>query len=622
MEPNEVISALKLQSNDNFGIFDHSYADQTDIWESEEKSRNEYFENLPDFIPKFSDSIKKEIRLGIPSIHRRKLWFQETGGFKLYQELGTSFDWEAVKAKGNARPNTGTDFGSTIDIANFLPDSEKAELVNFLHIIWVTNPQIICSPMIPTIATILLMYMEPPLAYLSLQAMINASRDDQHWYFTLDEKSFVASGEAIQEQVNRVIPEVYRKSLELGVSLSQFVVSLFPAFFLPFSTLPVALMFFDSFALEGRKVLLRFCIGLMLQERTKLLTSTSSSDFQQVILNAIRNITNPAKAKKLIRDSFNIFLSRKHMRTSENRALSSPSNGMSRSPMRPGTFSGRLPNLMMFSGMMAFPGPLTIGGLPPLPSTPKEQRKKPSHINPSSSSNSVLKHTPGVSSLPIDQTSPLVGEIDPECLSSSSSIGFEDSGSFSSTTLPAPPSSIEAAEATNAILMQHLPTVEGGKLLTNFLFYRMREYLPPGQRYYSPYLVYQLSYDGASLSTLYSKTNKKYSYILLVKTKNSTFGIFLDKAPNIGVEGTARTFVFSADTGKFYRVKKQNNLYYSCSRENFQSGFPKPALFFDSYMKIIFSAECETFDSPSLFTTDKESEKILDIEMYELRLKR
>ncbi|EAY11072.1 TLD family protein [Trichomonas vaginalis G3] len=201
-------------------------------------------------------------------------------------------------------------FGVSPYIIKFLPEKMKPLVKDFLTALWATNKGIEYSPLLPATAVILLLFMEPPAAYASLQAMINRSQEDC-WYFTMDRKNYHKNVIAIEKSIIKKAPDVAKKANELGVNIAFLTLGLIPAFFLPFSPLPVALTFFDSFIVEGRKVLIRFITTIFKHNSVALLKCKTSKEFATILLTDMDGFTNPNHLRNFLGECFKIYMSRR-----------------------------------------------------------------------------------------------------------------------------------------------------------------------------------------------------------------------------------------------------------------------------------------------------------------------
>lgn len=294
----------------------------TDDWNAEETRRcNEVDEKDIEIFSKFKNSA----RYGLPMKIRRNAWFVASGGKDFVKSCNCENLYKLATNYSNMKnrkDNSDNLFGTLFPLSLFsLPDSVSSELKNFLSVLWANNSDITFAPLVPTVSFLLLMFLEPDLAYISIQAMINRSKKDS-WYFTLDKYHFFASIAAFEVLAKNKISKVYKKANELGIEFSSFVMPLFHFFFLPFMPLPVVMTMFDSFVIEGRKILVRFLINLLKICEKKLLIAKTKNEFICEILKAMNEISSTAKLKIFLKDSFEIQLQRKkHMIEIENEVL-------------------------------------------------------------------------------------------------------------------------------------------------------------------------------------------------------------------------------------------------------------------------------------------------------------
>lgn len=287
-------------------------------WVKHDMGREQEF-NAIHFTPQVNRPMKQKARYGIPCSMRRRWWFVASGGMSLFQQVGNV--WTAATAK------TGPKIAQVSSDAHTF----NANLVDFLQILWAKNQSIDYSPLIPSIASFLLAYMEKPLAYLSLQAMVNKSIREQY-YFTLNKDQFLASQSSFQTNLHKKAKNLVNKAIALHLNVGQIGVALFPIFFTTLP-LPIALVLFDSFIVEGRKVLYRFALNIFLQEQKKLLQASSPEQFIQIIFDAIDHINDENKLNSFIKTSFKLKIKRKeHIQAYEAQALQHQSISVSPPP--------------------------------------------------------------------------------------------------------------------------------------------------------------------------------------------------------------------------------------------------------------------------------------------------
>lgn len=312
-----------MAADGNRGFLTQISFSLTDDWNAEETRRcREVDEKVIEVFSKF----KNLARYGLPMKIRRNAWFVASGGKEFVQRSNCEDLYKLAtkySSTNNRNKFSGNLFGSIFPLSLFsLPESVSNELMNFLTVLWANNSDITFAPLIPTVSFLLLMFLEPDLAYISIQAMINRSKNDS-WYFTLDKSHFLASIAAFCVLAQNRISNIYNKAIELGIEFSSFVMSMFQFLFLPFMPLPVVMTMFDSFVIEGRKILVRFLINLLKYCEKNLLVAKTKSEFINEVLKTMNDISSTSKLKHFLKDSFDISLQRKkHMIAIENKVLS------------------------------------------------------------------------------------------------------------------------------------------------------------------------------------------------------------------------------------------------------------------------------------------------------------
>lgn len=551
MNKEEINENFKLESTEAFGVVSYDQVMGEAEWKAEELSRMKAFSKYQPFVKEITESIKEVMRFGVPCPHRRKMWLIASGGYDLLQEVGNIYD--SCLLSSLKEPFTETSiFGINIELLNFLPAQTYDTLKIFLQVVWRTNTSIQFAPIIPAVSAILLLFMEPSLAYITIQSMINRSKTDG-WYFTLTKEKFLASAQAAHDIAYRRCRSVVDHAEQMGLSIAQIFLTLLPSFFLPFTTLPVALTLFDSFIVEGRKILTRLCIGLLVSQKKTLLKTNDSHSFLSVIIDTIEGLDHVENMKQTLRDSFTISISRsRHIYPRESLAI----------------------------------------------------QRKHGILN-----QRVIINAPHVMSM-----------ANAEILQRRNSIPSHVVQFFSrcETTM--------STQFAHHIYQDCLPEVMSGELLTDSLFFMIRQHLPQMYNRYSANLVYSIHTDGTTLSSLLSKEVKNKPHILVIKTDHKLFGAFLSEPIKLtgrtdGFYGNSFTFVFDADESIVYQTSPcQNYSFISCYSDIILIGGPKPAIFLQDGFKVVFSDPCDTFKSPA-FTLERSGDRVLDIELYSLGFK-
>jgi len=590
MDKGGIVHEWDLESDSPFGIVEHSALIPSEEWRDEINKRKERFMSLPPFVFEISNSIKKKIRHGIPPTHRRRIWLVASGGFQLLQETGNNWN-QILKMSARIPENRDGYFGSTIDIMNFLPPDAVGTLRLFLHVLWAQNRSVEFAPLIPSVASIILMFMEPPLAYYTMQAMINRSSMDS-WYFTHDRNAFLASTQAIERLANIHCPSVTKHAQTIGISIAEMCLTIFPTFFLPFSTLPVALTIFDSFVFEGRKILLRLCLAVLIQEKENLLRTKDGKEFFMVLLQGIEGVSTVPTLKNLLKNSFKISLSReRHIDPAEQNAMKSKEGLLG---------NQQFVNANQLEVMIKLNNKTRRLSNDVTAVYTKEQQSRSTQLNntishslKSSDFRSKLIH-----SLKVD-----LG-IDPTILAERS------------LSSPKPNVSIN-----DSLLIKALPTVIGGSLLSNSFFYMLRAYLPGSIQTYSPVMVFSMSTHGTCMSTLLSMSSEDTHYILVIKTDHIVFGAIIHVMPIFNqvlrrLKGDC-SIIFNLTDVKFFKAMTHENTLLSPQCDSLSIGRPEPAIYIADGFEFVLSRKSESFESPSL-TFSRNGDKILDIEMFRL----
>lgn len=246
---------------------------------------------------------------GLPHSLRRRFWFSASGGFKL--SLQFSDAWEqachaatAAEAETNI-PLADVEFdaflGGRIDTLTFLPPAIQLQISTFLHVFAHAQCGTVeFSPMVSTAASLLLLYLEPSLAYLALTAMVNRSKTENNFYFILSRPALLAESSVFRLLCEKLVKNVVRHAESIGVNMEAIHLVCAPMFFFPFIPLQSALTLFDCFVVEGRKFILQFSLALLQSEERNLLQATDVDSFVGVIVNALERLAEVNVMKSFI----------------------------------------------------------------------------------------------------------------------------------------------------------------------------------------------------------------------------------------------------------------------------------------------------------------------------------
>lgn len=247
---------------------------------------------------------------GLPHFLRRQFWFSVSGGFKLSLQFSDAWDQachSAALAEGETNlPLTDSEefdafLGGRIDTLTFLPPAIQLQVSTFLHVF--THAQcgtVEFAPMICTSAALLMLYLEPSLAYLSLTSMVNRSKMENGFYFNLSREALLAESSVFRILCEKLCKNVVRHAESININMEAVHLVCAPMLFFPFIPLQSALTLFDIFLLEGRKFILQFSLAILQSEERNLLQTMDAASFVEVIVNALERLADVDVLKAFI----------------------------------------------------------------------------------------------------------------------------------------------------------------------------------------------------------------------------------------------------------------------------------------------------------------------------------
>lgn len=302
--PDEIIQMMNLQldqiqaqvaiEDSNFPFFNE--------WHNEEKDRSTRTRKFSP--PKNKNRLMKQtVRNGIDNIHRDDFYLFLSGIDKTYNE-SRHFWNDIVVTNYNPRHD---DIMSKFGFPGYDLDVPKKYLENFLTIILNQNKDISYSPMIPSVASILSLFLKADVAYFALQSMIN--QDDK--YFTKDKNGFAVMLRTIENIISKNSKaDLYQHTKTLKLNISEIPLFVIPLFFSKKVDKRVSLTIFDYFIYDGRSVLMRYVIGIVFYLRTRLLQTRTATDFMNVIYDYIVTLHNPSDLNELKKFTFSLNFSK------------------------------------------------------------------------------------------------------------------------------------------------------------------------------------------------------------------------------------------------------------------------------------------------------------------------
>lgn len=587
-------------------------------WIEEENEREKRFNSLHLFTNHLTTQMKEAFKQGIPHCFRRRYWLVASGGFDFLMKYGDNYN-SAVQSSLKYPRCKDIYFGSSPSLYNFFSESEISIFHELLHVIYVNNRHFLdFSPLITTTTAFLLLYMEPPLAYASIQSMIKKSKDD-NLYFTLTTPDYQTSINAISDIIASKFKRVYQVINDFNISMNEVLFHCIPNIFRPYLPMRSALTIFDSFVSDGFKILTDITIGLLKITSEALIQTHDSMEFKQILLNFFSTCHSVDIFKKLLCKSYespktNLKYKLGRKASFDNEFIVSNNQGeINHMQINPNSVQTMIPQK---------PKPIE-----PILLTSSDHS---THIN-------ATKHY----------------EQDPEELKMlllMEKMNYQNMQSKTFAKLP-PASNKKKPfnnnkRTTTNIQKGYDPTIPKsaplplspmtvfenipvkGNLLTDDLITKLRTYLPNEISNYKFEIQFSLIVHGVSLSTFYSLEKRKKPALIIIKTEYNFIGAFLSESPypfNHKYFGNPTCFIFRGiKSGKdieIWKAKTQseggNLLFIKAEPNQLMIGGPTAAIKFENPIKNLISFPCDTFSSP-LLTYNELGDQIQDIELYNM----
>lgn len=262
-------------------------------WDEEENDRLIRSKKL--YLAKEKSKLFKQIiRMGISNIYRPEIYLSLVCKDKMVEDL-RPFWPDVITQSSNPKYNNVI---KLFGYPNYELFVQQPFLVNFLTIIKNQNTEIKFSPMIPCVASILLLYYDEFLSYIILQSMINESIENDK-YFVMNKKKFISMLTTIESIIQINKKELYDHSKSINLDFSIISLFILPVLFSKKMNKNIVLTIFDSFMHEGRSVLIRFIIGFIIDLESELLQTSSPSDFMTSLLKHITSLRHPSDIQRI-----------------------------------------------------------------------------------------------------------------------------------------------------------------------------------------------------------------------------------------------------------------------------------------------------------------------------------
>lgn len=171
-------------------------------------------------------------------------------------------------------------------------------MIRLMNIVKNLNKKISFSPLLPSVASMLLLYCRESEAYYIRQAMINQDRQ----YFSYTKPKFMAMVSFCSQSIRK---QVKKKPAELAFDIVHY---LLPIFFTSRLDKNVALEMFDSFVYGGTRILVLYIKGALCILKDKLNTARTSQQFVPIIYNYFVSIHDQTTLYQLLEISSSFHL--------------------------------------------------------------------------------------------------------------------------------------------------------------------------------------------------------------------------------------------------------------------------------------------------------------------------
>lgn len=183
-------------------------------------------------------------------------------------------------------------FGSPINWSRIQLSEEEIETVKkLLCIIGHAHPQLEYTPLIPAIVTILTKYMGPSDVLACMASMIEghaipASKREDWAYFPLHRRDYLVFERVFEDLLQTFVPKVSRHLSKLQLQEKDFAPAwekVLSELFISFLPWQLVVRIFDSYLVEGYKILLRYAIAHVIIRQARLLACSRGEVFDHVL---------------------------------------------------------------------------------------------------------------------------------------------------------------------------------------------------------------------------------------------------------------------------------------------------------------------------------------------------
>lgn len=183
-------------------------------------------------------------------------------------------------------------FGSPIDWTRIqVSEGEIETIKKLLCIIGHAHPQLEYTPLIPAIVAILTKYMGPSDVLACMASMIEghaipASKRADWAYFPLHRRDYLVFERVFEDLLRTFVPKVSKHLSKLQLQEKDYAPAwdkVLSELFISFLPWQLVVRIFDSYLVEGYKILLRYAIAHVIIRQSRLLTCSRGEVFDHVL---------------------------------------------------------------------------------------------------------------------------------------------------------------------------------------------------------------------------------------------------------------------------------------------------------------------------------------------------
>lgn len=182
-------------------------------------------------------------------------------------------------------------FGASIDLrALDLDDDQYTALGRILYVIGHRCPHLEFIPILPAICGLLLRVYSPPMALACLEAVVkgaHGSDEAKDWpYFPHNRRENLLFSRIFDDLLLKFVPNVHRHVMKLqkeDASFSPRWSRLLNDFFIGLLPIGYILRIFDSYVIEGYKVVIRYALAHVALQQHLIMRTRTAEDFYRVL---------------------------------------------------------------------------------------------------------------------------------------------------------------------------------------------------------------------------------------------------------------------------------------------------------------------------------------------------